>query len=48
MTALLIHFLLVLLTVFPFFLEFFLRVESAYPGPVEATVWVDGKVACNI
>ena len=24
------------------------RVESAYPGPVEATVWVDGKVACNI
>ena len=24
------------------------RVESAYPGPVEATVWVDGNVACNI
>jgi len=23
------------------------RVESAYPGPVEATVWVDGKLACR-
>jgi len=23
------------------------RVESAYPGPVEAKVWVDGKLACR-
>jgi hypothetical protein len=23
------------------------RVESVYPGPVEATVWVDGKLACR-
>jgi len=22
------------------------RVESSYPGPVQATVWVDGKLAC--